>query len=99
MSGAFEVDVDELTRVVGELQACERGLREVQAELRSRMEALHHVWSGEAAAAQEVAMDEWVSGFEGMRTALDDMRAVADVAQRNYRAAVEANVGMWARVR
>ena len=44
--GDFVIEVDELDDVVGDLEACERDLSLLVADLERQMVALHGTWEG-----------------------------------------------------
>ena len=69
--GDFVVEVDELDDVVGDLEACERDLSLLVADLERQMVALHGTWEGLAATAQREAHQEWSQGMAAMHAALD----------------------------
>ena len=48
--------------------------------------------------AQQIAQAEWEHGFLGMRDALADLRAAAQVAHHNYESATTANLEMWSQL-
>ena len=97
MSGAdnFAVDAKDLHWVIGELSTCESGLRGLAADLAKQIAKLHSTWEGQAALAHRVAQEEWEHGFLGMRDALADLRAAAQLAHHNYQSAANANLEMW----
>jgi WXG100 family type VII secretion target len=95
---AFEVDVDELLRVVDRMAACETTLRDLADDLESRIRELHLSWRGEAADAHDRAQAAWAEGFRDMREALRQMRVAAHTAHGNYTSAADTNLRMWEQV-
>ncbi len=91
----FAVDAEDLHRVIGELSTCESDLRDLAADLAKQIKTLHSTWQGQAAMAQQIAQAEWEHGFLGMRDALADLRAAAQLAHHNYESATTANLEMW----
>jgi WXG100 family type VII secretion target len=91
----FAVDVDDLHWVIRELSTCESDLRDLAVDLAKQIATLHSTWQGQAALAHTVAQAEWDHGFVGMRDALMDLRAAAQLARDNYGSAVNANLEMW----
>ena len=89
------MDAEDLHRVIGELSTCESDLRDLAADLAKQIEKLHATWQGQAAMAQQIAQAEWEHGFLGMRDALADLRAAAQLARHNYESATTANLEMW----
>ena len=96
--GDFVIELDELDDVVGDLEACERYLTQLVAELEHQMVALHGTWEGLAAAAQREAHEEWAQGMAAMRAALSKLRAAARLAHHHYVEAATTNVEMWHQV-
>lgn len=96
MSG-HRVDLDELDRVIGQLEAFEKSLRTAMTSTDAQVNALHHTWSGDAARAHAQAHRHWREGTATMTEALRTMHRIARTAHGNYHAAVTANVAMWRR--
>ncbi len=91
----FAVDATDLHWVIGELSTCESDLRDLAVDLAKQITTLHSTWQGQAAMAQRIAQAEWEHGFLGMREALADLRAAAQLAHGNYQSAASANLEMW----
>lgn len=98
MSDTFDVDLDELHHTAGRMAAAYDALHLLATDLQRRVDALHHTWTGEAAAAHGAAQGTWAAGFDGMRQALEEMQAAGRLAHRNYDAAATANLRMWQQV-
>ena len=96
--GDFVIEVDELDDVVGDLEACERDLTLLVADLEHQMVALHGTWEGLAATAQREAHEEWARGMAAMHAALSELRAAARLAHHHYVEAATTNVDMWRQV-
>lgn len=94
-SESFSINLDELDDVIDDLEACERALETITADLERQIATLQTQWEGLTAAAQREAHQEWEQGMADMRTALAEMRRAARVAHANYTKAIAANVGMW----
>lgn len=95
MPGWFVVDLDQLDSVVSKLAAFEQTLERRIADVDARVQRVHGVWSGDAAAAHLAAHREWMSGARDMRTALSEIKTAAATAHANYSAALAANQRMW----
>lgn len=95
MSSQFVVDLEQLDSVVSRLASFEQELERHIADVDARVQRVHGVWSGDAAAANLAAHREWMAGAQGMRTALAEIKAAAATAHSNYSAAVAANTQMW----
>ena len=91
----FAVDLDALDETVTFMQTTSDAIATELSALDARIAALHDVWTGEAAAAQRAAHQEWTRGATEMREALDAMRVAARTAHTNYSNAVTANQQMW----
>ena len=98
MTTRFAVDLDQLDEVIERLRLHHDHLESLDARLVVAVRRLHDDWSGAAADAHTDAQAHWDAGFAAMRSALAGMRAAADVARDNYRAAAEANVALWREV-
>ncbi|MGH3427287.1 MAG: WXG100 family type VII secretion target, partial [Mycobacteriales bacterium] len=62
MPGWFVVDLEQLDGVVSRLAAFEQTLERRIADVDARVQGVHGVWSGDAAAAQLAAHREWLAG-------------------------------------
>lgn len=91
----FSVDLNELDGVVADVQQTENALEQLTADLEAQIRALHTVWEGLAAEAQQAAHRTWEQGMADMRAALADLRAAAHAAHTNYTASAQANADMW----
>jgi WXG100 family type VII secretion target len=95
---AFEVDADELLRVVERMSVCETTLHELADQLERQVDRLHLTWQGDAAEAHVLAQRVWDRGFHEMHDALGRMRRAADNAHGNYTSAADTNLRMWEQV-
>lgn len=95
MPGWFVVNLEQLDSVVSKLTAFEQTIERHIADVDARVQRIHGVWSGDAAAAHLAAHRGWVAGAQEMRTALAEIKAAAATAHSNYSAAVAANKQMW----
>jgi WXG100 family type VII secretion target len=66
MSGRFVVDLEQLDSVVSRLAAFEQKLERHITDVDARVERIHGVWSGDAAAANLAAHREWMVGAQEM---------------------------------
>ena len=92
---AFLVDLDALDAAIQLMESRSAAIAAQLESLDTHIAALHDVWTGEAAAAQLAAHQQWLAGAEEMRAGLDEIRAAARTAHGNYSAAVTANLSMW----
>ncbi len=95
MPGRYSVDLAALDACVARIVALEDFAAKRLAEIDERVDHVQQIWTGEAAAAQRAAHQEWVTGFAIMQTGLKALRAAAAASHRNYSAAVAANASMW----
>lgn len=95
---AFDVDVDELRRVVSTMGACQRALVDLGSDIEAAQTDLHDDWRGESSDSHALAYSSWRDGCADMVTALAALRGVGETANGNYRAAVGANLAMWEQV-
>lgn len=92
---AFSVDLDQLADTVATLAATAGQCDEALGLVSTRVARLHDSWSGQTAAAQVAAQARWEAGFRTMTEGLARMRAAAETAEHNYRAAIDVNVRLW----
>ncbi len=92
---AFSVDLDQLGETVATLADTARQCDEALSLVSARVARLHDTWSGQTAAAQTDAQARWETGFRTMTEGLATMRAAAETAECNYRAAIDVNVRLW----
>lgn len=95
----FTVDLDELDRVVGSMDAFLTTFAGRRARLQKTVDELQGDWLGEAAQAQAVAHREIAKGVRELEQALKDLHAAAQKAHASYLAAVRANQATWRQVR
>jgi WXG100 family type VII secretion target len=95
MPGWFAVDLERLDGIVSKLAGFEQTLERRIADVDARVQRIHGVWCGDAAAAHLAAHREWMDGARRMRTALAEIAEAAATAHANYSAAVAANKQMW----
>ncbi|MGA8258331.1 MAG: WXG100 family type VII secretion target [Nocardioides sp.] len=91
----FAIDLDQLTDTIAMLSAAGHRCDDALDLIAARMARLHGSWSGSTALAQSVSQARWEAGFVQMTEGLAAMRAAAQTADRNYRAAVDTNVKLW----
>ena len=94
----FAVDAEDLHWVIGQLSTCESDLRALANDLAKQLTTLHSTWQGQAAMAHKIAQAKWERGFLGMRDALAELRAAAELAHDNYQSAKNANLEMWSQL-
>ncbi len=59
------------------------------------MATLRTSWHGEGSDAQAQAQQQWEDGAEQMKSALKQLRSIAQSAEKNYTEAVTKNGAMW----
>lgn len=95
----FEVDVDDVEAVVGDLVATQRRLEALADDLDTQIRALHAGWDGLGAAAHADAHRRWRASLDELRLALATLSAAGARAAGSYRAASGDNVAMWSQLR
>ena len=99
MTFSYAADLELAASVIGTLTSVEDDLAEVVRDLRWRIDRLHTVWDGHAAAAHVSAHASWVASYDEMHAALVVMRRVVRACRSNYADAAAANSAMWSSVR
>ncbi len=99
MTFSYSADLELAASVLSSLSEVESGLAEVVVDLRWRIDRLHSIWDGHAAAAHRSAHASWVASYDEMHAALVTMRHAVRTARDNYAAAAQANDEMWSSVR
>jgi WXG100 family type VII secretion target len=99
VSFSYSVDLDLARHVVASLASVEGQLFDVVADLHWRIDHLHELWLGTAAAAHLEAHRGWEASYGEMHDALVAMRRVVHAASENYDAAGTDNAAMWGQVR
>jgi WXG100 family type VII secretion target len=99
MTVRYQVDLDELQRVIDGLDAFQEKLDHQLAGLDRVNGELHVTWEGEAAQANTVAHRKLAQGAREVHQALVAMHAAARQAHASYQAAAQANVDTWKQVR
>jgi WXG100 family type VII secretion target len=89
------VDLERLAHLVDRMARFEQHLGGLRDEVDVRVQALNATWTGEAAAAQASAHDQWRAGAAQVHEALAVLRTIATGAHANYAAAAAANRRMW----
>jgi ESAT-6 family protein len=92
---AFSVDLQALLAAVDQMSDFNERLQQSLARVKSSMATLAPSWRGDAAAAQQSAQQQWDCGAEELRTALGQLRDIAEQAHGNYSDAAAMNTRMW----
>lgn len=96
---SFQVDVDDLRAVVGQMGVCQRRLLDLAADVEALHVELASDWGGLAADAHASSYRRWRDDCAEMVTALAGLRGLAAAADGHYRDAVAANLALWEQVR
>lgn len=91
----YQVDLTLLEEIVAGLDTAQSRLDEQLGTLDGIVAGLRHIWTGEAADAQQRAYATWSRDARAMHQALRVIHGAASTAHSNYSAAVAANVEMW----
>jgi WXG100 family type VII secretion target len=89
------VDFAQLEAAIAHMERFGREVTECLEDVDQTMAALRASWHGEASDAQAQAERQWEDGAEQMRSALAQLKTVAETARKNYATAVEQNGKMW----
>lgn len=95
MARKFKVDLDHMSRTIAQMTAFTGQAESWCQEVDSDVQSLHGQWSGEAAAAQKSAHDQWVAAIDAMRADLDKLKKIAQDGHANYTEAGKKNKEMW----
>lgn len=95
---AYEVDVDELRRTLGELASCQRDLIALAGEIDTAHDRLRADWSGAASDAEATSYESWRGDCAEMVIALAALRGIVSAADEHYSRAASANVELWQQV-
>jgi WXG100 family type VII secretion target len=91
----FTVDFELLDELIDRLAGFSSHLDSVRGDVDTRVQRVHAVWSGQAAAEGMQAHQRWASNAAAMQEALGTLRTISSTARANYTAAVAANAQMW----
>jgi len=89
------VDFGKMQAAIEHMQAFEREVTECLEDIDRTMATLHTSWHGEGSDAQAQAQQQWEDGAEQMKSALKQLRSIAQSAEKNYTEAVTKNGAMW----
>ncbi len=89
------VDFGKLQAAIEHMQAFEREVTESLEDIDHTMAALRASWHGEGSDSQAQAQQQWEDGAEQMKSALKQLRSIAQAAQKSYSEAVTRNGAMW----
>ncbi|MGV0834494.1 WXG100 family type VII secretion target [Mycolicibacterium thermoresistibile] len=89
------VDFAQLQAAVEQMARFESEVIERLEDIDHSMAALRSTWQGSGSEAHAQAQQQWTDGAEQMKTALSQLRQVAEIARRNYADAVTKNGQMW----
>ncbi|MEN4475849.1 WXG100 family type VII secretion target [Mycolicibacterium cosmeticum] len=89
------VDFGTLQAAIEHMQAFEREVTESLEDIDHTMAALRASWHGESSDSQAQAQQQWEDGAEQMKSALKQLRSIAQAAHKNYSEAVTRNGAMW----
>ena len=89
------VDFAQLQAAIDHMATFERDVSECLEDIDHTMAALRATWHGEASDSQAQAQQQWQTGAEQMKTALEQLRNIGKAAHANYSEAVSKNGQMW----
>ena len=91
----FTVDPESLLASVDRMSEFESRLEQSLARVKASVLSLGLSWHGDAAGQQRAAQEQWDNGAEQLRSALGQLRDIAEQAHGNYSGAVAMNARMW----
>lgn len=80
---------------IDRMQKFEQDVTEVLTDVDQAMATLRSTWHGQASDQQAQAQQQWDTGAEQMKTSLDQLKKIAQAAEKNYTDAVKKNGEMW----
>jgi WXG100 family type VII secretion target len=90
------VDFAQMLAAIDRMQKFEKDVTEVLSDVDQAMATLRATWHGEASDQQAQAQQQWDTGAEQMNTSLEQLKKIAQAAEKNYTDAVKKNEEMWA---
>jgi len=90
------VDFAQMLAAIDRMAKFEADVKEVLSDVDQAMATLRATWHGEASDQQAQAQQQWDTGAEQMNTSLDQLKKIAQAAEKNYTDAVKKNGEMWA---
>jgi len=90
------VDFAQMLAAIDRMQKFEKDVTEVLSDVDQAMVTLRATWHGDASDQQAQAQQQWDTGAEQMKTSLDQLKKIAQAAEKNYTEAVKKNEEMWA---
>jgi WXG100 family type VII secretion target len=89
------VDFAQMLAAIDRMQKFEKDVTEVLSDVDRAMATLRATWHGDASDQQAQAQQQWDTGAEQMKTSLDQLKKIAQAAEKNYTDAVKKNGEMW----
>ncbi|MCU1701493.1 MAG: hypothetical protein JWR34_7556 [Mycobacterium sp.] len=89
------VDFAQMLAAIDRMQKFEKDVTEVLSDVDQAMATLRATWHGDASDQQAQAQQQWDTGAEQMKTSLDQLKKIAQAAEKNYTHAVKKNGEMW----
>lgn len=89
------VDFAQLQAAIDHMTRFEQDVSECLDDIDHTMAALRATWHGEASDSHAQAQQQWETGAQQMKTALEQLRKIAQAAHTNYSDAVSKNGQMW----
>ena len=89
------VDFAQMLAAIDRMAKFEADVKEVLSDVDQAMATLRATWHGEASDQQAQAQQQWDTGAEQMNTSLEQLKKIAQAAEKNYTDAVKKNGEMW----
>ncbi|WP_029115369.1 WXG100 family type VII secretion target [Mycobacterium sp. URHB0044] len=90
------VDFAQMLAAIDRMQKFQKDVTEVLSDVDQAMAKLRATWHSEASDQQAQAQQQWDTGAEQMNTSLEQLKKIAQAAEKNYADAVKKNGEMWA---
>jgi WXG100 family type VII secretion target len=89
------VDFAQLQAAIDHMGRFELQVTECLDDIDHTMAALRATWHGDASDSQAQAQQQWETGADQMKKALEQLKTIAEAAHKNYSDAVSKNDQMW----
>jgi WXG100 family type VII secretion target len=89
------VDFAKMLAAIDHMQKFEEEVKGVLSDVDQAMATLRATWHGEASDQQAQAQQQWDTGAEQMNASLEQLKKIAQAAEKNYTDAVKKNGEMW----
>jgi WXG100 family type VII secretion target len=89
------VDFAQMLAAIDHMAKFGQDVTECLEDVDQAMATLRATWHGEASDSQAQAQQQWDTGAEQMKKSLEQLKTIAQAAEKNYTDAVSKNGQMW----